>query len=63
MKKSLAEAIERAKVMSAEHPNQYVWVMDYPRAHAAVHASEWAYREKILAGWHVVKKFLNGQEV
>lgn len=63
MKKSLAEAIERGLEYSKKFPETTVYVMDKPRQHAAVHTSEWVYREKILAGWHTVKKFLNGQEV
>lgn len=63
MKKSLSEAIERAKQNSVNHANIFFAVMDKKGKTAVTTSSEWIYRERILAGYHTVTRFLNGQEV
>lgn len=63
MKKSVEEAKAQAQKLSAEHPHNTVRVLDKPRKHAVVCASEWAYRERILDGWHVVTAYRAGKEV
>lgn len=63
IKKSLREAIERGQKMSAENPELTIWVMDKKRKHSAVHTSEWCHKEKILAGWHDVIIFKNGEAI
>lgn len=63
MKKSIIEAMEQARQHSAVYPDMIVRVMDKPRKHAVVTASEWIYRERVLAGWHTVATFKNGKEL
>lgn len=63
MKKSIAEAMQRAQQQSAEHPHNTVRVMDKPRKHAVVTASEWVYKERILDGYVTVAVFKDGKEV
>ena len=63
MKKSIAEAMQRAQQQSAEHPGVIVRVMDKPRKHAIVTASEWVYKERILDGYVTVAVFKDGKEV
>lgn len=62
MKKSLKEAIEKAKAHSQQYPCTICMVMDKKGRHAVVCASAWAYRERVLEGWHTVAKFLDGKE-
>lgn len=62
MKKSLREALNRAKQLSISHPACKVYVMDKPYQRAQVHISEWCVKERILEGWYGVTKFLNGEE-
>lgn len=63
MKKSVIEAMERERQRSAEFPGVTVRVMDRPKKHAVVTASDWVYRERTLAGWHTVATFKGGKEV
>lgn len=63
MKKSLEEAKIQAYRHSMLHPGTTVRVMDKPRKHAIVCASEWVYRERVLDGWHTVLTYRNGKEV
>lgn len=63
MKKSVEEAKARAQKLSAEHPHNTVRVLDKPRKHAVVCASEWVYRERILDGWHTAAAYKAGKEV
>lgn len=63
MKKSLSEAIERAKQDSITHANIIFTVMDKKGKTAVTTSSKWIYREQVLAGYHAVTRFLNGQEV
>jgi hypothetical protein len=63
MKKSLSEAIERAKQDSVNHANIIFTVMDKKGKTAITTSSDWIYRERILAGYYTVIRFLNGQEV
>lgn len=50
MKKSVYEAMERAKKHSEDFPTIRVWVMDKPRKHAVVCASDFVQRERIVEG-------------
>lgn len=63
MKKSIAEAMQRAKAHSLEHLGITVRVLDRPRKHAVVCASEWIYKERVLEGWRTVAVFKDGKEV
>lgn len=63
MKVSVERALERAKLHSKQFPNDDVWVMDKKWSDAVVCANDWVYRERILAGWHVVAKFRAGKRV
>ena len=63
MKKSVEKATIRAKALSTENFGVPVRVMDKPRKHAVVTASEWVYCERILDGWHTVVTYRNGKEV
>ena len=63
MKKSVEEAKVQAQKLSAGHTHNIVLVLDKPRKHAVVCASEWVYRERILDGWHVVTTYRAGKEV
>lgn len=62
MKKSLAIAIENARLQSLATPDLVVYVMDKPRKEAVISTSAWVVRERILEGWHTVKRFINGRE-
>ena len=59
MKKSLEEAI----IQAYRHSMLYPGMMDKPRKHAIVCASEWVYRARVLDGWHTVLTYRNGKEV
>lgn len=63
MKKSVYEAMERAKKHSEDFPTIRVWVMDKPRKHAVVCASDFVQRERIVEGWTVLAEFQNGKRV
>ena len=63
MKKSVEEAKARAQKLSAEHTNNTVRVMDKPRKHAVVCASEWVYKERVFDGWNTVVTYRAGKEV
>jgi len=60
VKKSLDEAMERAK---AESFGGVIYVMDKPRQHAVTCKSEWVMKERILEGWRIVSVFKNGEKV
>ena len=62
-KKSLLEAVERARELSTAHPQTTYYVMDRPRKRAEVHAVEWIYRELVLEGWHCYCKFRDGKRI
>ena len=62
-KKSLLEAVERARELSTAHPQTTYYVMDKPRKQAVVSGSEWIYRERILEGWHCYCKFRDGRMI
>ncbi|MGN0398843.1 MAG: hypothetical protein ACI4EO_01830 [Blautia sp.] len=63
MKKSLEEAMNRAKQMSVEHPDIAYAVMDKKRKRAVVTSCGFVLKERILEGWTMVAKFKNGKEV
>lgn len=62
-KKSLQIALQKAQEMSAEYPDTVYYVMDKKGKTAAVHASDWVRKEKVLIGWHTVCRFKNGQKM
>lgn len=63
MKKSIESAMEQAKRHSENFPAIRVWVMDKPRKHAVMCASDWVYRERLLEGWVCLAEFKNGQRL
>lgn len=63
MKKSVYEAMEQAKKHSEDFPTIRVWVMDKPRKHAVVCASDFVQRERIVEGWTVLAEFQNGKRL
>lgn len=62
-KKSIEEAMIRAKQHSAQYPDRTVRVLDKLHKHAVVCASEWVYNERILDGWYTVVSYKAGREV
>lgn len=60
MKKSISVKMDEAKALSKQHPKIAFRVMDKAGEKAVVCASDWVYRERILAGWHVVVSYMNG---
>lgn len=62
MKKSLSEAIEGAKRDSVTHADTIITVLDKKGKAAVTSTSEWVCRERILAGYHTVARYLNGKE-
>ena len=61
-KKSIQAVKQRAKQMSIDNHNVPYYVMDKKYKQAVCHSVEWAVKEKILGGWHIVCKYLNGEE-
>ena len=62
-KKSLLSATAEAVASSMGHSGVIYYVMDKRKQQAACHASQWVVKEKILAGWHVVAKYMNGVKI
>ncbi len=60
-KKSLTAAKKEAQNMSLRNPGIVYYVMDKPRERAVCHGSEWCVKERILAGWHINCRYLNGE--
>ncbi len=60
-KKSLREAMERARQSSLEYPDVRYFVMDKKGKHAVVHSVLWVCRERILEGWYIYCTFINGE--
>lgn len=63
MKKSLQEAMKRAKDHSLSFPGLTVWVMDKKGKRAFITVSDWIYDMERRSGWLVVAAFKNGEEV
>lgn len=61
-KKSVEAVKQRAKQMSIDCPDILYYVMDKKRKHAVCHSVEWAVKEKVLNGWHIVCLYRNGIE-
>ena len=63
MKKSLVDAIVRARKMSEEHPDVRYCVMDKKLRRSEVHSDlvPWMIRDAVLSGWHEVIAFKAGQ--
>ena len=62
MKKSLKEALERAKQHSIKNPTVKVYVMDKPRCRKPlVLTSQWCIKERMFEGYYEVATFLNGE--
>lgn len=47
--------------MSLRNPGIVYYVLDKPRERAVCHGSEWCVKERILAGWHINCRYLNGE--
>lgn len=62
MKKSIAEAMQRAQQISVDHEGLVVRVLNKKRKRAVVNTSEWVYVERIRDGYMTVAVFINGKE-
>lgn len=60
MKKSLSEAIDKAREISIKFPGIEIVVFDKKGKKANCSASVWVFRERILDGWHIVCRFTGG---
>lgn len=63
MKKSLQEALERARKQSLDFPQHTVRVMDKKGERTCVHLSDWVCQEKLLDGWQISAVFQNGKQI
>lgn len=61
-KKSLRLAKATAMEQSRKTPGVLFRVMDKSGKSAVCTASDFVYRERVLAGWHTVIAFRNGEE-
>jgi hypothetical protein len=62
VKKSLREALNRAKQLSISHPACKVYVMDKPRCRKPlVLTNQWCIKESMFEGYYGVATFLNGE--
>lgn len=63
MKKSLQEALNRAKAMSIEHPDIEYDVMDKRGCRACVHSDIGLHIQKAIDGYVTVARFKGGEEL
>lgn len=61
-KKSTIRVKQEALKLSQQFPDTPYYVMDKKNKRAVCHSVDWAVKEKIMNGWHIVCRYQNGQE-
>jgi len=62
-KKSLEEAMRRARKVSKEYPEEIIRVMDKKGRKATYTSSNWIYKERVLEGYYTVAVYKNGKKL